>query len=478
EATIFFFDKRLAEKLHKAKRKEIIIETLKRGFKQLEKYQHPKLLEIIHPLVETSESMAFGTEPIFGSLANIFGYLQDRLRQDIPSSLREYSFLEFEVKYGLLQLSEALLYLHYSSNMMHRNICPQSVIINKKGTWKLTGLEFSEKCAESDFMSPVMCQPFTSKIPKILQPDLDYAAPETQLSSLCSPQSDMFSLGLLICSLYNNGRSPLESNLSTGQYAKQLDVIDYFSDPGVNAIQYMDSISIKDASHKTNFFNSLKDVLATIPKATILLFENIQVFARKTSKDDFKADILPIVLKAFDSTSPMIQQYSLIKLNNSEISFAQCAALQGVRKVYEIFEDPGVCKMVIEKAKTIIDEECDLQVQENVVQSIELMLDSMEKPQVVDDVLPILSKVKLIDSDIVMPVARVYKHMLSEKKFGLNVHLLATKVMPSLIPVAVSSSISLDEFTFIAELLQEMLDQITKNQRNKMNTEITGPKFE
>lgn len=57
------------------------------------------------------------------------------------------------------------------------------------------------------------------------QPDLDFLAPEVQSSSACSPQSDMFSLGLLICSIYNNGRSPIESNFSSGTYFKQLELV-------------------------------------------------------------------------------------------------------------------------------------------------------------------------------------------------------------------------------------------------------------
>ena len=57
------------------------------------------------------------------------------------------------------------------------------------------------------------------------QPDLDFVAPEIQSSSACSPQSDMFSLGLLICAIYNNGRSPIESNFSSASYFKQLETV-------------------------------------------------------------------------------------------------------------------------------------------------------------------------------------------------------------------------------------------------------------
>ena len=71
----------------------------------------------------------------------------------------------------------------------------------------------------------IPCQPFTSKLPKMGQPDLDFTAPEVQTQSQCSPMSDMFSLGLLIVSLYNNGRSLVEANLSSTSYNKQIELV-------------------------------------------------------------------------------------------------------------------------------------------------------------------------------------------------------------------------------------------------------------
>lgn len=58
--------------------------------------------------------------------------------------------------------------------------------------------------------------------------------------------------------------------------------------------------------------------------------------------------------------------------------------------------------------------------------------------------------------------------MLSDKKFGLSVNLMATKVMPSLLPQTVNPSLNLEQFTILLEVLQEMLDQIDRNQRNKL----------
>ncbi|XP_035223115.1 uncharacterized protein LOC118195885 isoform X1 [Stegodyphus dumicola] len=82
-----------------------------------------------------------------------------------------------------------------------------------------------------------------------------------------------------------------------------------------------------------------------------------------------------------------------------------------------------------------------------------------------------LGKAKLQDPAILMPVVRIYKHMLGEKKYGLTVNLLATKVMPALIPVVVSPGLKLDQFTSLVELLREMLDHVARNQRNKLKLE-------
>lgn len=43
ECSIFLFEKRYAEKLHKPKRKEAVTEILRASVKQLERFRHPKV---------------------------------------------------------------------------------------------------------------------------------------------------------------------------------------------------------------------------------------------------------------------------------------------------------------------------------------------------------------------------------------------------------------------------------------------------
>lgn len=106
---MYFFDKRVAEKLHKPRRKETIAEILRFSGRQLDRFRHPKILTLIHPVEETADTLAFATEPVLGSLANVLGYLEDRLPQNLATSIREYGFLEFEIKYGLLQVYMSII---------------------------------------------------------------------------------------------------------------------------------------------------------------------------------------------------------------------------------------------------------------------------------------------------------------------------------------------------------------------------------
>lgn len=52
--------------------------------------------------------------------------------------------------------------------------------------------------------------------------------------------------------------------------------------------------------------------------------------------------------------------------------------------------------------------------------------------------------------------------MLSDKKYGLSVNLMATRVMPSLLPQTVNPQLNLEQFSILFDVLQEMLDHIER----------------
>lgn len=52
-----------------------------------------------------------------------------------------------------------------------------------------------------------------------------FPAPETQTQSVCSILSDMFSLGMVICAIFNNGRPLIQAGNSSSAYLKQLELV-------------------------------------------------------------------------------------------------------------------------------------------------------------------------------------------------------------------------------------------------------------
>ncbi len=48
----------------------------------------------------------------------------------------------------MFQVADALSYVHNSEQMLHGNVCPQSIIITTRGTWKLAGFGFAERPVE------------------------------------------------------------------------------------------------------------------------------------------------------------------------------------------------------------------------------------------------------------------------------------------------------------------------------------------
>ena len=54
-----------------------------------------------------------------------------------------------------LQVAEGLGFLHGQARMLHRNICPESIVINEAGAWKLSGLEYCLAAAGAPGTEPV-----------------------------------------------------------------------------------------------------------------------------------------------------------------------------------------------------------------------------------------------------------------------------------------------------------------------------------
>lgn len=127
-----------------------------------------------------------------------------------PKSLENYELIDLEIQYGLFQISEGIVFLHNDVKLLHRNICPENIIITKRGAWKLFGFEFCSQPNSLDEtplkFSSLNIMNQTKDFPQLLMPNLIYLPPEyyqdnDEKSVLLA--SDMYSLGFLTFDLFN-----------------------------------------------------------------------------------------------------------------------------------------------------------------------------------------------------------------------------------------------------------------------------------
>ncbi|XP_039763689.1 SCY1-like protein 2 [Pararge aegeria] len=589
ECSVFVFDKRIADKLYKPKRNHSMLERIKLSITILDQLRHPRMLQIIHSLEEGQHSVAFASEAVLASLHNILAWhesspilpggflpvmphpislgpptvqpMQQHSSTHRPPYAKEYHFLDMEIRFGLLQMVEALHYIHYTMRQIHRNVCPQVIIVTKRGTWKLFGLEFTEHIIDRDPLELVVIAPWSIKIAKITQPNLDFMAPESQMSGQCNILSDMFSLGLVICALFNHGKQLIQANNNPMLYSRQIEfleqqvnamlpripaglqeavqrmlsrdphprpttqllpLINFFkcqSEPAIQAMQFLDVITLKDVVQKSNFYRgALLEALPFIPKklrwqhvwpilqlqvkagevlddillpiiwltnessseefvkhilpvlkhlmgspktvdAPFIMLENLHIILRKCPKDEANRMMLPLLYIALDSSINPIQTASLIAVQN----------------VTEHLTDAAVQNIVLGKVKLLVEKHpSDVRKIGLALSFFEKVLLRLERKHILEEVIPALLFMRLTDAETVTRVVRLYKGIILEEKFGLTSNVMATKMIPSLAPQTINPALTVDQFGGLMEILYDMLDNIEQNQLPKLKQDPPG----
>ena len=217
-----------------------VVERLKKEASSLARLRHPNVLELAEPVEDTRNGgLMFATEPVTTTLAGLL-QSEDEKQQgrsrssryngnDDASGQAETAVDELEIQKGLLQVAKGLEFLHESARLVHGNLTPESIFINHKSDWKLSGMAFSGPPDDAPYGNTSAFPPialsellyYDPRLPRIVQLNLDYTSPDFVMDSQVCRAADMFSLGVLIISLYNSPHeSPLHTSGNTHTYKK------------------------------------------------------------------------------------------------------------------------------------------------------------------------------------------------------------------------------------------------------------------
>lgn len=544
DASIFVFEKRQLDKWNKTDR-ELILETLRYGVQQLTKIRHPQVLTVQHPMEESRESIAFATEPVFASLANVLG---ETVNMPQPANMSDYKLYDIEIKYGLLQISEGLAFLHNDVKLLHRNICPESIVINSCGIWKIFGLDFCvHNISPANQPAKYPFYEYSPTVPYISQPKLNYLAPECFQSLNHSTASDMFSFGMLIYTVYsiekqclfplrdfNEHKSRVQQlkNLSTSltRNTKLLNIpeglkesvmlllnvtpeirpdahqfvkIPYFDDVGIKTLTHLDSLLQWDNLQKSQFYKGLPEALSKLPhrvqlqrvlaclvrdlgqpsmvpfilpsifdiardctkeeyviyilpqlkplmkliepiQVLLIMLQRMELLLNLTPAEDIQQHVLPMLYRGLDADSPQIHELCLSVLP----TFAG------------LLDHANVKNSLLPRIKKLCLSTSTLSVRVNCLLCVGKLLEHLDKWLVLDEVLPFLPQIPSREPAVLMGILGIYKIALNHKKLGISKEIIATRILPFLIPLCIENGLTLPQFGAITALIKDMFQLV------------------
>ncbi|VDM30296.1 unnamed protein product [Hydatigera taeniaeformis] len=384
---------------------------------------------------------------------------------------------------------------------------------------------------------------FNPKGGRNLQPDLDYIAPEVQLHHTMSPLADIFSLGMVICSIFNGGVSLLHCEGSVANYVKCIpyrfqEISDRMPKPLIEPVRKMISQDVRERPTSQllallKLFNepsllSYEGLLTLQTRSQNQIKEFFNRFAKAIPEfdEDFRyKKVLPLLWEWYDS-HPDLQSFVLPSIlaathiaDRADFDLylhdRLCSALRGHRSkqttlvaldlveffikhltpeeiVEIILPDITSCikmgsRKSLDKVKNAVyvlhdylgPEELENYVfpmlkeaaEENdssgLVQNV--MLDCIEslvshcRPVFVSkDLLIFLASMPTANIEVVFNVAGIFRKVLCNCKFHVSYSLIATKLLPPLIPLLISKKLSLTEFRALMGVARLMLEQIDR----------------
>ncbi|CAB1346146.1 unnamed protein product [Coregonus sp. 'balchen'] len=466
------------------------------------------------------DCLAFCTEPVFASLSNVLGQW-DNLPSPVPTDIKDYKLYDVETKYGLLQISEGLSFLHSGVKMVHGNLCLENVILNKSGAWKIMGFDFSISST-----NPSDAEEWEPNLPPLCLPNPEYLAPEYILSVSCDAASDMYSLGVVMHAVFNEGKPVFQVNKHDifKSFSRQLDQLSRLSPTMLNKIPEevrehvkmllsvtpnvrpdADQMTKRDNLQKSQFYKNLPKVLPKLPKRVVVyrilpaltsefvnpdmvpfVLPNVLLIAEECTKDEYVRLILPDLSPVFKQQEPIqillifLQKMDLLltktppeDIKNSVLPMVYRAleapsiqiqelCLNIIPTFANLIEYPSMKNALIPRIKSACLQTTSLAVRVNSLVCLGKILEYLDKWYVIDEILPFLQQIPSREPAVLMGVLGIYKCTFSHKKLGIPKEHLAAKSLPHLVSLSIDNNLNLNQFNSFMAVIKDMLTQETK----------------
>lgn len=214
----------------------------------------------------------------------------------------------------------------------------------------------------------------------------------------------------------------------------------------------------------------LKPVMKiTDPIQVLLIFmQKMDLLLKLTPAEDVKSDVLPMLYRALESDAQQIQELCLSILP----TFAS------------LVDYPSMKNSLLPRIKKLCVTTQLVSVRVNCLLCIGKLLEHLDKWLVMDEIIPFLPQIPSREPAVLMAILGIYKLALTHSKLGLTKEVLATKVIPFLVPLSIENGLSLSQFNAMTVLVKDMMSRVESEHRSKLEQltsvqkESSGLKFQ
>ncbi|KAG0670463.1 hypothetical protein C6P45_002367 [Maudiozyma exigua] len=431
----------------------------------LAKLKHPNILTLVEPLEEHSKNFIFVTEYVTGSLGTIFSS-DDTDEQDF---LKGHIKEDIVIQRGILQIVNALDFIHNKASSVHLSIDPNAVLINENSDWKVSGLGYLFKLPQGTNTADYYFPQYDPRTPRFMSLNLDYTAPELVYENTVSCKNDYFSLGLLMNFLYNGKNVLLKTENSASQYKDEYKRLEkkissmswdnvfnkmppklkscipklmtrdiysrydditefadseFFHDPLIKVLNFLDGLPTKSNEEKVVFLDGLVDLLPQFPNIILqkkilpVLLELMNLLCTENPVDKRCINKnLEIVLKIGATVSQLSFSEKILAVMSDESNFkillenATDTLVDNLETLKDRTKNHYFIGTILNPllTYTLQDNTSDntIAVQEKILSKIDLILYSYDFIKVKNFLLPLLSKLFVTTTSLTIKISCV-----------------------------------------------------------------------
>lgn len=198
----------------------------------------------------------------------------------------------------------------------------------------------------------------------------------------------------------------------------------------------------------------LKPVMKLMEPVQILLIflQRMEILLKLTPAEDVQQHVLPMLYRGLDSDTPQIHELCLSVLP----TFAG------------LLDHANVKNSLLPRIKKLCLSTSTLSVRVNCLLCIGRLLEHFDKWLVLDEILPFLPQIPSREPAVLMGILGIYKLTLNHKKLGISKEIIATRILPFLMPLCIENGLTLSQFNALVALCKQMFNIVESEHRTKL----------